>query len=425
MGISRLLRTIVLASVFASVFAMTAVEAQIPGLIHRYPGDVDGSDAVGTSPGTFENGTTAGTPGRVGGAFLFDGIDDGVNLGNVPDLDYSATSSFTWEAWVNSFGSSAQPLMFIVTANYQCSFSSQLLAILGSFFGPDVGKVYSRVCDETSCVELVSPSPICFNVWNHIVFVREVSPSGKLLKIYVNCALVATIQDMTIGSLTTNGDDFIGRRFLCPTTGNFDGLIDEVRFYNRALTDAEVCLAYTAGGGGGGCPGADTDGDALLDSTEIDMAMGSGCPSPLDADSDNDGLNDGSEVAGGTNLCSADTDGDGVPDGTDPLPLQPGVPCGFLESTMRSVGVEIEALSLSLFNGPNANANKGRRNSLATRVQNAANGVCDGQEQNALTNLNGVLEKVDGDEPTPDWMFDSPEKTALRESIELLISLTE
>ncbi len=115
--------TMVLASVFASLATIEAM-AQIPGLVHYYPGDVDGSDAVGTNPGTLENGATAGTPGRVGGAFFFDGIDDGVNLGDVPDLDYSATSSFTWEAWVKSSGPGTQPFQFVFNANYDCTLST-------------------------------------------------------------------------------------------------------------------------------------------------------------------------------------------------------------------------------------------------------------------------------------------------------------
>ena len=291
---------IVLATVFASLFAMTEATAQIPGLIHRYPGDVDGSDTVGTNPGILENGATAGTPGRVGGAFLFDGIDDGVNLGNVLDLDYTATSSFTWEVWVKSFGPGAQPFQFIITTNYDCTlstFASQILWV--DSFSP-LGSVHFRVCDgPTNCVLLDSPSLIAFNEWNHIVLVREVSPSGKLLKIYVNCALVAVAEDTTTGSLTAPGDDFIGRRFVCPTTGNFNGLIDEVRFYDRALTQEEVAQYSCT---------LDTDGDGIADGDD-------NCPTTSNsnqADVDGDNIGD---------ACDSDNDNDGVLDGVDNCPV--------------------------------------------------------------------------------------------------------
>ena len=93
---------------------------------------------------------------------------------------------------------------------------------------------------------------------------------------------------------------------------------------------------------------------------------------------------------------------------------------------MPSVAAGIDALSLplSLFNGANEKANSGQRNSLATRVQSAATHQCDGQQQGAIAHLNAVLEKIDGVDPTPDWMVASPEKTALKETIELPILLT-
>ncbi|MDY7109762.1 MAG: hypothetical protein SYC29_14090 [Planctomycetota bacterium] len=70
---------------------------------------------------------------------------------------------------------------------------------------------------------------------------------------------------------------------------------------------------------------ADSDDDGLTDGDEVAAAAGTGCPDPLDDDSDDDGLLDGSDpdpcVPGGP----VDTDGDGLTDndettvyGTDP-----------------------------------------------------------------------------------------------------------
>ncbi len=318
METARLLRTIVLTSVFASVFAMTEVEAQIPGLIHHYPGDVDGSDMAGTNPGTFENGATAGTPGKVRGAFSFDGIDDGVNLGNVPDLDYTATSSFTWEAWVNSFGPGAQPFQFIINTNYDCTLSTHASQVLWIDSFSPLGKVHFRVCDGPNCVLLDSPSLIAFNVWNHIVVVRDVTPSGKLLKIYVNCALVAIAEDTTTGSLTSPGDDFIGRRFVCPTTGNFNGLIDEVRFYDRALADEEVAQGYCNGDADGDGIGDGNDNCPITSNSNQTDVDGDGVGDACDGDDDNDGvLDEGDNCPMIANSAQGDLDGDGIGDACD------------------------------------------------------------------------------------------------------------
>jgi hypothetical protein len=55
---------------------------------------------------------------------------------------------------------------------------------------------------------------------------------------------------------------------------------------------------------------SDNDGDLLGDDSQ-------------DVDDDNDGISDAAEIAAGTNPLSADTDGDGLPDGSDPRPLFP------------------------------------------------------------------------------------------------------
>ncbi len=73
----------------------------IDSLTHWWSGDVDGSDLVGNSPGFLGNGVLAGVPGQVGGAFQFDGVDDYISLGNVPEFDFTQSDSFTFEAWVS------------------------------------------------------------------------------------------------------------------------------------------------------------------------------------------------------------------------------------------------------------------------------------------------------------------------------------
>lgn len=307
--------TIVLASVFASLFTVTEVRAQIPGLVHSYPGDVDGRDTVGSNPGTFENGATAGTPGRVGGAFLFDGVDDYVNLGNVLDLDYGPSSSFTWEAWVNVFGLTSQAVQYVVTTNYACSPTVQALWIYNS--GVDAGKAGFAVRDANQVASFViAPLPLSLNAWHHLTVVRDVTTAGKFIHLYVDCALVASEPDITTATLASNASDFIGRRFLCPDTSTFNGLIDEVRFYDRALTHQEVAQTFAEAMGS-----ADTDGDGLLDSTEVEMSCPGACPSFSNPDSDGDTVSDGVEVAGGTNPCGEDdTDGDGITDHDDNCP---------------------------------------------------------------------------------------------------------
>jgi len=59
----------------------------------------------------------------------------------------------------------------------------------------------------------------------------------------------------------------------------------------------------------------DQDGDGLLNSEETAAGVDGYVTDPLDPDTDNDGLDDGDELAAGTNPLDADTDEDGMPDG--------------------------------------------------------------------------------------------------------------
>lgn len=62
---------------------------------------------------------------------------------------------------------------------------------------------------------------------------------------------------------------------------------------------------------------ADTDDDGLLDGHEVALASLAGCPSPLVADSDMDGVGDHDEVLWMLDPCDVDLDDDGLVDGLE------------------------------------------------------------------------------------------------------------
>lgn len=163
----------------------------------------------------------------------------------------------------------------------------------------------------------------------------------------------------------------------------------------------------------------DTDGDGLLDGTEVDIGT-----DPLNPDTDGDGLSDGYEVnVSLTDPLNPDTDGDGLTDDIDPTPLDPGATADWLEDEARLLADWVGAIDLAAFSGPNNNANRGRRNALANRIRSAANAISRGDYFDAIDTLEGVLAKVDGIEPEPDWMAPGPEQQTLADDLNLLIAL--
>jgi len=156
----------------------------------------------------------------------------------------------------------------------------------------------------------------------------------------------------------------------------------------------------------------DTDGDGLMDGTEVDIAEGGGCPDPLDPDSDGDLLLDGEEVAIGTSTCDPDTDGDGVPDDIDPFPTDPNGNQEAVAEDLRLLSEYVQSLPLAVIDAPNANAASGRRNAMTNRIHAAANATDQGDYEAAITILESLLLKLDGDPSPPDWMVASPERDA-------------
>ena len=74
------------------------------------------------------------------------------------------------------------------------------------------------------------------------------------------------------------------------------------------------------------CVVLDTDGDGLLDASEVEYYG----TDPYAYDTDGDGMGDGEEVTEGTNPLAYDTDGDGSRDGCDTDLLAPSEPVGCL-----------------------------------------------------------------------------------------------
>lgn len=204
------------------------------GVISWWPGGGNGEDIVGGNHGTIEAGVA------VGAAFDFDG-SGGVNLGDVPAFDFTQSSSFTMEAWINRTGTGG-----IVNLNYNCNsggiYTAQMLAISAN------EKLFFQVRDASG----VSSGPVwgpelSTDVWHHVAAVRDAGGPETMLRLYVDGVEVASAVDITTGPLARDGSDLIGRRNWCGDTSPFKGSIDELRIFDRALSASEIQAAFNAG----------------------------------------------------------------------------------------------------------------------------------------------------------------------------------
>lgn len=195
-----------------------------------WPGDGDANDAAEDNHGTLVNGTTF-APGIIGQAFSFDGRNDYVGL----ERQLSVSSGFTYSAWVNFNSSSIDTSQTFFNNNQFFIWKSGDSE--GNRFGIWVTTDDQLVNPRAESVITVKPE-----TWYHVAGTWD----GAWLRIYVN----GVLEDSRVreGPLTSRiaaariGQG--GQTFL--TIWQFDGLIDEIKFYSRALNAEEIKARYEA-----------------------------------------------------------------------------------------------------------------------------------------------------------------------------------
>jgi hypothetical protein len=213
------------------------------GLVAYYPFNGNADDETGYGNNGVVNGATLTTDrfGKADKAYAFDGIDDMIrvtqnaNLNAITKTTISfwanhnqvtrTTDGFDWQAYISkdTFGKWFSSMLCTNPAG--CGGEQPL-----TFYTPGLSKTDTRYNWST-----VSP-----NVWCYITL----SNDGTTSKIYVNGIIVKS--ENVTGSITTNISDLILGRCLTGSLYPLDGKLDDVRIYNRALSDAEVTALYNA-----------------------------------------------------------------------------------------------------------------------------------------------------------------------------------
>lgn len=177
----------------------------------------------------------------------FDGVDEFIDLGNNSSLRPSiaaGASVSVWAKWVSTTGSTSSifsnnsQLGVYYGINIDKNGNGYIAMSTGD--GTGTGSTDRRTCRTVN-------NELTDNAWNHIVCVWG-STSSSDFEIYINGASVATLTSGSGGVNAYNAANnaFIGKRFTGGTL-LMDGKLDEIGFWNSALTASEANAIYNGG----------------------------------------------------------------------------------------------------------------------------------------------------------------------------------
>jgi len=171
------------------------------------------------------SGATHSATGKIHTAYSFDGTNDRIIA------DTSATSSVSLAVWIKTSFSDTQR---IIEKDSETTFTSLVF---------NEGGLQATIRDDSLTMVTTSTySGYNDGNWHFIVLTED----GTNLKLYANGSLLETISSSSVGTQTMS-DFNIG--VMQGYRQHFDGLIDEVGIWSRALTSTEVTQLYNGGDG--------------------------------------------------------------------------------------------------------------------------------------------------------------------------------
>lgn len=217
------------------VLSSTSRADQI-GLLGWWKGEGNTNDAQNGNNGTLQNGATFFDIGNSGHAFSLDGLDDYISVPDAPILN--PKNSITLAAWVfiKQYKTYPNSNNIIVKDDLNTNKRDYILQV--GYFG--IGDVASFDIFTSEGLNIyVSGGSVSSNAWHHIAGTYD----GHILRLYIDGTLVASKAYQLPTYTTLNDTDTplrIGATNDAPYNRYFNGLIDEVQIFNRALDSTEI-----------------------------------------------------------------------------------------------------------------------------------------------------------------------------------------
>jgi hypothetical protein len=194
-------------------------------------------DSAGTNDGTVSGATW--TAGQIDDALSFDGLDDYVDIPYDSSLDINASQGITLSVWIklNSYPDSTHQGPIFGLFDSAGAGTKNYLAIGKSVYGNVIA--WDQWPPSGGSINSIKPD---LDTWFHVAVVED----STYRAIYINGSLDISDNISELYQGNTPDTIRIGNR-ADSSPFYFDGTIDEVRIYDRALFANEIQELYQTG----------------------------------------------------------------------------------------------------------------------------------------------------------------------------------
>ena len=203
-----------------------------------YNGGSTWKDTANDNNGTLSGDTFFNTAG--GGSFTFNSADDYVTIANESNFDIGTACTITAWVYLDSLGdsdygriidkASALSSSTLDGFHFHCNTSNS--------FGAAVG------CSTTNARSVSATSVLSLNTWMHLVMVFNEDGSKKIKQYKDGVKLTLATDTAGVGSIDNSSVSPRIGNYAGDTSRSFDGDIAVVRFYDKALSAAEIMDNY-------------------------------------------------------------------------------------------------------------------------------------------------------------------------------------
>ena len=226
------------------VYAQQNIPSYVPssGLVGWWPFTGNAIDSSGNGNNGTVNGAVLAADrfGNINRAYNFDGTSSFISVSNNQTINFQSGNQFTFSYWINAASLSSNQISLILSkqtsfGSSQVGYNSNIESSLSSNFRIQNGS--SSLAYSLS----TATSSISINTWYHIVQVWS-STQGQ---IYLNGSLILqTSGNATVGN--NSADLLIGKpNWIASNAKNFNGKIDDIGIWNRALNQCEIQALYS------------------------------------------------------------------------------------------------------------------------------------------------------------------------------------